>query len=80
MELEGDLVRDVAEIVAGLQVPYSIDSKVLGEAGPAWVRLRQRIGCFGWQDADDIEARVRQGIGELVAKALAAEPVEAVTG
>lgn len=59
------VIRVIAEIVAGLQVPYSISPKMLGTAGVAWARLRDRIPAFfGWQDADETEEILRRHLTE----------------
>ncbi len=62
------LLRDIAEMVAGLQVPYSVRSEMLGTAGPAWVKVWKTLGLVGWSDVDDIEEALRAQFSERGAK------------
>lgn len=56
------LVRDLAEIMAGLQVPYSIGKQVLGAAAEPWKRVWDRLGMFGWVNADEIAEKLREAL------------------
>ena len=49
-----ELVAELAEIIAGLQVPYSINKRMLGAAADGWLKVWTRLHLFGWQDKDSI--------------------------
>lgn len=44
---------EVAALVAGLQVPVSINSSLLGEAYAPWSRLHNLGHRFGWRKPED---------------------------
>lgn len=50
------VLRDVGEVIAGLQVPISVGGRLnVGAAFEPWQRLRQQAGHgFGWFKADEI--------------------------
>jgi hypothetical protein len=52
------LVRNMAQLIAGLAVPVSLEMP-LGAAGPAWAELHNGLVGFGWHSADDYEAAIR---------------------
>ena len=65
------MIRELAELMAGLQAPYSLGGRIaLGEGGHAWLTLARRLGMHGWMTADEVEPLVRDAIGQLVADAL----------
>ena len=68
------LIRDLAEIIAGLQVPHSINPAMLGAAAEPWRRIRTEHDMRGWLTAEDTEPLVRAAIGREVADALAHAP------
>ncbi|MDO8641038.1 MAG: hypothetical protein Q7R33_05800 [Nitrosarchaeum sp.] len=49
-----ELVRALGRMVAGLQVPYSIDRAMLGTAGPEWAAVWEKMNFAGWQDEESI--------------------------
>lgn len=56
-----DPIRDLAEVLAGLQVPRSIQGGyVLGKALEPYDRLRKGLSLFGYPDAAEHERRLRQ--------------------
>lgn len=58
------LLRDIAEIVTGLQAPYSIKPQMLGTAGPAWVKVRRALRLGGWNDVNEVEEALRARLSE----------------
>lgn len=54
-----DLIRNMAVLIAGLQVPVSMEMP-LGAAGPAWIELHRGLHGFGWAQASDYEAKIRE--------------------
>lgn len=64
------LIRDIAEIVAGLQMPYSIHKAVLGAAAEPWLNLWNKLPGFGWRDADKVERDLREALAKEIAEAL----------
>lgn len=50
-----ELIKYLAQILAGLQVPYSLDSRMLGSAADPWLMVKQAVG-FGWLDEADFQA------------------------
>ena len=58
------MVRDIAELIAGLAVPVSLGmgrDGLLGVAYEPWQRLYNSVGG-GWSSADEIEQRLRDRI------------------
>jgi hypothetical protein len=61
-EQQRQVLRDVAEVVAGLQVPVSLGVR-LGTAREPWGRLFNLLRDAGWSDADKIEQRLLEVFG-----------------
>jgi hypothetical protein len=57
------LLRALATLIAGLHVPVSLGMP-LGQAGESYRQVRDLIGDFGWSSADEIEARLRETLGQ----------------
>lgn len=55
-----ELVKDLASVIAGLQVPYSLDKRMLGTAAEAWIRVWNRMHFGGWLDEDSIAVALEQ--------------------
>lgn len=56
-----EAITDIAKLIAGLQVPASLDSKMmLGEGADPWHRLFAKLHHFGWTDAEQIEKELRE--------------------
>lgn len=51
-------LRLVAELLAGVQVPGSMGA--LGEGMKPWMKLRNQLALFGWNDADEIEQAIHR--------------------
>jgi hypothetical protein len=51
------IIRLMAEVLAGTQVPRSLNA--LGAAARPWDELRKMLGLFGYADADQIEFHLR---------------------
>lgn len=53
-----ELIRAIAELIAGLQVPVSMPGggQVLGAAYKPWLALFDEVQGFGWTNADEVEA------------------------
>jgi hypothetical protein len=51
---KGDFIRAVSQLLAGLQVPVSMEMP-LGTATVAWTELHRQLYGFGWAAADDYE-------------------------
>ena len=65
------LIGDLAELIAGLQVPRSIDGKMLGTGKEAWDRIwGEHLNVFGWKNKHEVESALYAAIGEEVALAL----------
>jgi hypothetical protein len=60
MTVRDEVIRDLAELVADLQVPISMHDMGLAKAQQPWTRLKDRLVGFGWTDADDLEAKLRE--------------------
>lgn len=61
-----DLIRDIAEVLAGLQVPRSIEGgRILGAALAPWDRITGKLDLFGWQLPEGYEAVLRRRLTEL---------------
>lgn len=52
------LVADLAALIGGLQVSYSVNRATLGTAGDAWVRVWNQLGLCGWQDVESIRIKL----------------------
>lgn len=57
-----DIVRLIAEILSGVQVPLSLG--VLGVVAEPLGELRNRLRLHGWPDADEHEEKLREFIKE----------------
>ena len=55
---EKEIVRLLAEILSGIQVPLSIG--VLGAAAAPFVALRDRLGLVGYPNADETEKALKR--------------------
>jgi hypothetical protein len=55
-----DPVPDLAAVLAGLQVPLSIDRAMLGAATDPLLRLRDGLRLHGWPNASDHEDALRR--------------------
>lgn len=53
----GRTVRLLAEILAGIQAPGSMN--LLGAASEPWIELRTEAGMFGWMNADETEEKLK---------------------
>lgn len=63
---EPDLIRDLAELLAGLQVARSIQGGfALGTSLDSYDRLRRQLGMFGWQRPPEYEVALRARLTEL---------------
>ena len=67
-----NLISDLAELIAGLQVPRSISDGVsLGAGRDAWDRLwGQHLNVLGWKNRSEVEYALRQALGGEIAHAL----------
>lgn len=54
-----EFIRAVAQLLAGLQVPVSMEVP-LGAATPAWTELHRGLHGFGWATADDYETHISE--------------------
>jgi hypothetical protein len=55
------LIKKLAEVLAGLQAPRSLNGAVmLGAALEPWDELKQHLTGFGWTDAAEMEAALRR--------------------
>lgn len=58
----GEVIHDLAELLAGLQVPRSIDgTMMLGAGCKAFDRLNHRAR-FGWKTTEDFETMLRANL------------------
>lgn len=55
-----DIIHDIALLITDLQVPRSIG--ILRHAAYPWDAVIARLGLFGWVDAQQVEARLREKI------------------
>lgn len=62
MNDQKDIVRLIAEILSGIQVPLSLG--VLGVAVEPLGKLRDRLCLRGWPDADEHEEKLQEYIKE----------------
>lgn len=53
------LIKAVARLLAGLQVPVSMQMP-LGAATEPWTELHRGLRGFGWATADDYEQEIRR--------------------
>lgn len=56
------MIKAMARMLAGLQVPISMDMP-LGTAMPAWTELHRGLHGFGWAKSEDYEAEIRSVLG-----------------
>ncbi len=52
------MVRLLAETLSGIQVPMSMG--VIGAAAQPYAELRDRLGLFGYPNADEIEKSLKR--------------------
>ena len=63
-----EMIRAMAEVVAGLQVPVSL-GMMLGAAREPWGKLHEIAnGGFGWYGADQAEANFREVLADEVVR------------
>ena len=68
-ETEPGLIRDIAEVLAGLQVIRSIEGgRIMGAALAPYDRLRKQLDLFGWPRPADHERVLREHLTELSGK------------
>ena len=65
MSKRDDVIRGLAELMAGLAVPIS-----LGMAREAWSDVHGHLFGLGWADAGKYEAALREALGDLDKPAL----------
>lgn len=54
-----EFIKEVAQLLAGLQVPVSMEMP-LGAAIAPWTQLHRGLHGFGWASADDYETHIRK--------------------
>lgn len=54
-----EFIRNIAQLLAGLQVPISMELP-LGTATVAWTELHRSLHGFGWATAEDYEREIRE--------------------
>lgn len=59
------LLRHIAEVINGLQAPYSLESTNLGTAGPAWIKVREELRLGGWTSTDEVEEALKARFSEV---------------
>lgn len=64
MTNKNELVRELAKIVEGLAVPYSIDRAMIGTAGEPWKNVRDILNLFGYPSFEEIEKGIIEKLGE----------------
>jgi hypothetical protein len=65
-ETEPGLIRNIAEVLAGLQVIRSIEGgRIMGAALAPYDRLRKQLDLFGWPRPADHERALRKHLTEL---------------
>ena len=62
-EQKSELIKDLAEMIVGLQVPISVGSQMLGTAGPAWHRVWSGLRLVGWQSPPEVEKALWSVLG-----------------
>lgn len=63
-----EIIRAVAEVVSGLQVPVSLGMQ-LGAAREPWGKLHEIANDgFGWHDADQAEIKLREALADEVVR------------
>lgn len=56
----------MAQVLAGLNVPLSIDGgRMLGAARDPFIALRGELNMFGYQTAEEVEVEMRKRLTEL---------------
>jgi hypothetical protein len=58
-----ELIHDLAEILAGLQVPLSMDGRILGAAAAPYRQILRDSG-YGWRGSEDFEEYLRDRLDE----------------
>ena len=61
-----ELITALAGIVSGLAAPYSIDSAMLGTAGPEWVKVRELLHLHGWNTKEECEEELRLHLADAL--------------
>jgi len=69
MSKRDDVIRGLAELMAGLAVPISLGMP-LGMAREAWSDVHGHLFGLGWADAGKYEAALREALGDLDKPAL----------
>lgn len=55
-----ELVKLMAQIIEGLEVPFSIRRQMLGTAGEAWLKIYSGLNLFGYASSEDIEKKLTE--------------------
>jgi hypothetical protein len=63
MSKRDEVIRGLAELLAGLAVPVSLGMP-LGTARDAWGSVHGQLAGLGWYDADKYEAALREALAE----------------
>jgi hypothetical protein len=63
MSKRDEVIRGVAELLAGLAVPVSLGMPP-GTAREAWSSVHGQLVGLGWYDADQYEAALREALAE----------------
>jgi len=58
------LITNIAEMVAGMQVPYSIMGRQLGSAGTGWSKVFSALKLFGWQSEEEVKQALISALEE----------------
>jgi hypothetical protein len=64
-----EVITDIAKLIAGLQVPVSLNGRVmLGVGLEPWERLFHHLHTFGWTDDTQLEKELRAILDEAPPK------------
>lgn len=58
------VIELTAKVLAGLQVPLSLNGGLLGAAGEPLIELRSELGLFGWPDAEETQGALERKLAD----------------
>jgi hypothetical protein len=59
-ERRQQVIENLAKVLAGLQVPYSIGRRILGTAAEPWSELQRQLHMIGWNDSEQYKTALEE--------------------
>ncbi len=57
-----ELIKSLAELICGLEAPYSLNPRLLGVGGKAWLAVYDGLDLLGWASKEEIEAALAEAL------------------